>query len=453
MKSTSLKARFSPVLATLILTLAIGVWAEPTRSIRVEAYPPETTIRFFTPTSPPEGDLVPNNQEFLLGGQFLSLKARFSAPGFEERTEEVVLTDLSSTKPNYWVHQTRLIPATPVTILRTQWDLNPWPLYGAALGGILFGGGLLYGSNRRRQSERKRHQEALAAAAALAQAPEPNQEQFPADLTGRDIDSYQVVKRIGSGAFSVVYQAKHKDWGDLVALKLLNLGDTDSDSTARFRREIAIGRELEHPNVVRMHAFGSVHKFPYIVSEYIPGETLEEVLQRGKLDPRKAVEFTEQLVSGVAYAHAKGVAHRDLKPANIFISETGRLKILDFGMAKFLNSEQKLTKTGQALGTPLYMSPEQIRTKFGPASDYYAIGVILFEMLTGRTPFTGDNALEVLSAHAFKAPPRADHVDPQVPKELADIVESLLIKDMAERLSDPERILQALQDYVGAHKP
>lgn len=435
------------LLVTTLLALTQSAFAQPSRSLRIEAYPPETTIRIFTPKSPPEGDLVPNNQDFLLGGRFLSMKARFTAPGFEVRTEDIVLTELSAVKPNHWLHKTSLTPSTPMAILRTQWDLNPWPLYGLVVLVLSAGGGFAFWSHRQRREERQKHREALEAAVSQSRQNDEEFDPIRTDLTGRDIDSYQVLKKLGKGANSVVYQASHKEWGDLVALKVLNFGETDEASLARLRREIAIGRELEHPNVVRMHAFGTLYKYPYIVSEYVPGETLEQVLERGKLDPVRAAELTEQLVSGVSYAHGKGVAHRDLKPANLFVSESDRLKILDFGMAKFINSEQKLTQTGQALGTPLYMSPEQIRTKFGPESDYYAIGVILFEMLVGRPPFQGVSTMEVLSSHAYRKPPRACDIDPEVPEPLAALVDQLLIKDPAKRLSNARNIIEELQNF------
>lgn len=439
--------RRSLILAVTWVALAQGVLGEPSRSLRIEAYPPETTIRIFTPKSPPEGDLVPNNQDFLLSGRYLSLKARFTAPGFEVRTEDIVLTELSAVKANYWLHKTSLTPSAPMAILRTQWDLNPWPLYGLVLTVLSVAGGIAIWVHRQRRAERRRHEEALEAAVSQAR---PREEEFDlnrTDLSGREIEAYQIIKKLGTGAYSVVYQARHKEWNDLVAVKILDFSEADQESLARLRREIAIGRDLEHPNVVRMHAFGTLYEHPYIVSEYVPGQTLEQILRQGKLDPVRAGKLTEQLVSGVAYAHGKGVVHRDLKPANLFVGEDDQLKILDFGMAKFINSEHKLTRTGQALGTPLYMSPEQIRTKFGPESDYYSIGVILFEMLVGRPPFMGGGTMEVLSAHVYRKPPRASSADPEVPEVLSELIDRLLVKDPAKRLSNAGEIIKELQHF------
>lgn len=436
------------VLITLAaLAVQASVLAQPTRTLRIEAYPPETTIHIFTPKSPPEGDLAPNNQEFPLKGRFLSMQVRLSAPGYESKTEEVLLTDVRAVKPYYWVHRTSLTPSSPTAILRTQWDLNPLPIY-LGLGGLftLVAAGA-YVSSKRRARERAEHEHALAAAASqilrLAELTDP----VHTNLVGREVDGFRILERLGDGAYSVVYKAQNIEHGDLVALKLLKLGEADEESLARLRREIAIGRNLDHPNVVRMYAFGTIQNSPYIVSEYVPGDTLESVLRQGKMDPMAASLLYEQLINGIAYAHEQGVVHRDLKPANLFIGENQDLKILDFGMARLLNCEQKITQTGQALGTPLYMSPEQVRTKFGPESDYYAAGVILFEMLTGRPPFTGSNTMEILSAHAFRRPPLATEVDLTVPETLSELADRLLIKSPKQRLSDPHEILAILERF------
>lgn len=429
------------------LFLQAGVLAQPTRTLKIEAYPPETTIHIFTPKSPPEGDLAPNNQEFPLKGRFLSLQVRLTAPGYQSKTEEVLLTDVRAVKPQYWVHQTRLTPSSPTAILRTQWDLNPVPIY-LGLGGLftLLAGGA-YLSARRRALEKAEHQHALAAAASqilkLAELTDP----VHTNLVGQEVDGFRILERLGDGAYSVVYKAQNIQHGDLVALKLLKLGQADEESLARLRREIAIGRDLDHPNVVRMYAFGTIQNSPYIVSEYVPGETLESVLRKGKIEPMAVSLLFEQLINGMAYAHQQGVVHRDLKPANLFIGEQQDLKILDFGMARLLHCEQKITQTGQALGTPLYMSPEQVRTKFGPESDYYAAGVILFEMLTGRPPFSGTNTMEILSAHAFRRPPLAADIDTRVPAMLSELADRMLIKSPKQRLSDPLEVLAILERF------
>ena len=233
-----------------------------------------------------------------------------------------------------------------------------------------------------------------------------------------------------------------------MALKLLKQESKDPEMLARTKREIEIGLELKHPNIVKMFAFGTYHGSPYLVTEFVPGRPLDKVLEEeGPFTLARACHIIEQLALGLEHAHSKGVVHRDLKPGNLFLTADDKLKILDFGLARILDSDQKLTKTGQALGTPIYMSPEQVRGRVSPASDFYALGIIFYELLIGEPPFGGESAMQILSAHAFQKPPKLSEKHPRIPEEISKLVDGLLIKRPEKRLQDPDVIIQTAAVY------
>ena len=171
---------------------------------------------------------------------------------------------------------------------------------------------------------------------------------------------------------------------------------------------MAVGRDVQHPNLVRVYGYGQRHQVPYIVMELLNGQTLEERLKQGPLSLGEALRIFIQVGEGVGFAHQHGIIHRDLKPENIMIEPDGLVRIMDFGIARHLN-QKKLTMSGAALGTPLYMSPEHVESsKVDARSDIYSLGVILFEMLAGHPPFTGESTIAMISAHLRKPPPRCD---------------------------------------------
>ena len=268
----------------------------------------------------------------------------------------------------------------------------------------------------------------------------------PTSIEGLELDNYSVGEKIGEGAFSKVYRAFHKELGEEVAIKLLNFEEADKESLARLKREIDIGATLNHPNIVQTLAFGSFGNYPYVVSEFVSGETLHQRLKSAKLEIPKALQLFAQMVDGISHAHKKNVIHRDLKPANMLVSDGEHIKILDFGLAKLLGASQKLTKTGQAMGTPVYMSPEQLRGQICRESDYYSLGCMLFEMLSGRPPFIKEQPMQILSAHAFEKPELVTKFIPNTPEQIADMIDAMLKKKPSERLADPDVILKILRE-------
>ncbi len=268
--------------------------------------------------------------------------------------------------------------------------------------------------------------------------------------TGAKLDQFTIVKAIGHGAFSDVFLAEDPS-GRRVVLKCPHesiMGDVATFD--RFRRELEISRHLQHPGIQRPIEFTSDRSRPYMIMEYIDGETLRAMLGRErKLSVEEAVDFGRQLASAMAYAHSQGVVHRDLKPENVLVTSDGKLVVTDFGVA-FMAGARRLTWRwfSTALGTPDYMSPEQIQGKRGDArTDVYAIGVMLYEMLAGRVPWEGDNALSVMSQHINAPVPPLHELNSAVPPPIDGIVRKCLRKNPDERYEDASSLLSDLDHW------
>ena len=217
------------------------------------------------------------------------------------------------------------------------------------------------------------------------------------DLTGRVVDSYRLLSRLGAGGMGEVYLAHDAKLDRPVALKFLSPDlAVDRDRLRRFHQEARAASSLNHPHIIVVHDFGEVDGRPYLVTEFIEGETLRHRLQRGPLAIRDVVDVGVQLASALAAAHARGLVHRDIKPENIMLRPDGYAKVLDFGLAKLAAATESAdparreshTQPGMVVGTPRYMSPEQMRgLDVDPRSDVWSLGVVLYEMATGRLPF------------------------------------------------------------------
>src|SRR5215831_1412838 len=228
---------------------------------------------------------------------------------------------------------------------------------------------------------------------------------------GSRLGPYEIVAPIGAGGMGEVYRAKDPRLGRDVAIKVLPLSfSADADRLRRFEQEARAAGILNHPNITAVYDIGSHDGAPYVVQELLEGETLRSVLAGGRLSQRKTIDYGLQIAHGLAAAHGKGIVHRDLKPENLFVTSDGRVKILDFGLAKLSHPEEGSqvtniptatagTEPGVVMGTLGYMSPEQIKGKPADArSDIFALGAILYEMLSGRRAFHGDSAGETMAA-------------------------------------------------------
>jgi serine/threonine-protein kinase len=264
-------------------------------------------------------------------------------------------------------------------------------------------------------------------------------------LNGR----YELEQRIGDGGMAVVYQGRDRVLGRLVAIKVLREQYVaDAAFLSRFRREAQSAAALSHPNIVNIYDVGEDAGLHYIVMEYVPGRNLKDLIRaEGALGPRRTVELGRQICAALGYAHARGLVHRDIKPQNILVTPEGLVKVADFGIAKGLH-DSHLTATGIAMGTVHYASPEQVEGKEAtPASDIYAAGVVLYEMLTGRLPFEGETPVSIALKHINETPLRLRAYNPQVPAGLETIVLTALAKAPADRFPTAEALGQALADY------
>jgi serine/threonine-protein kinase len=260
-------------------------------------------------------------------------------------------------------------------------------------------------------------------------------------LSGR----YRLESRIGSGGMSTVYRAQDETLERFVAIKLMNREvATDSDQLERFRREARAVARLSHPNIVHVIDAGEDESRPYIVFEYIDGETLKERIQRlGRLEIPEAVAYCVEIARALGAAHANHVVHRDVKPQNVLIDHEGTAKVTDFGIARTLE-EDGLTADGRVLGTTDYVSPEQaLGHHVTGQSDLYSLGIVLYEMLTGELPYRGENQVAVAMQHVRESVPDVRKLRPDVSAALAAVIERATAKELRERFaSDAEMIAE-----------
>jgi serine/threonine protein kinase len=253
---------------------------------------------------------------------------------------------------------------------------------------------------------------------------------------GEKLGSFRIESVVGSGAMGVVYRGTNEKTGRTVAVKVVGTEFAQGGKIRdRFEREAEILQQFRHPGIVRFLAVGRFRGTSYIAMEFVPGGTLEQTIQdRGNLPWREVVDLGIQICDALQYAHEHGVVHRDLKPSNLMVTEDGKIKLTDFGIAKDLDATA-LTATGRTLGTAAYMAPEQI--KGTPAvshkTDLYAFGVVLYQMLTGKPPFEGNTPVVLMHNHLNEPAPRPSAKVHEIPKALDELVVTLMAKAPADR--------------------
>jgi len=254
--------------------------------------------------------------------------------------------------------------------------------------------------------------------------------------TVRYFGDYELLGEVARGGMGVVYRARHVKLNRTAALKMvLGAARADSKEIIRFLAEAEAVAAVRHPHVVGVYEFGDADGRPFLALEFCPGGTLAERLKAGRLAPRAAAELVRKVAGGVAAAHALGIVHRDLKPGNVLFDESEEPKVSDFGLAK-RGAGAELTQSQAVLGTPAYMSPEQAKgdTKFvGPQADVWALGVILYECLTGERPFADPDQRRVLFLVATEEPQRPRKIDPSIPRDLETVCLKCLEKDPGDR--------------------
>jgi serine/threonine protein kinase len=269
-------------------------------------------------------------------------------------------------------------------------------------------------------------------------------------MTSGTIGRYEILAELGKGAMGVVYRANDPMLSRTVAIKTINMSSDPQEVAeyeARFYQEAKAAGGLNHPNIVTIHDIGKSGNVVYMAMEYLEGEELRTLMKAGEpLPVARAVEIAAQVAEGLAYAHQHGVVHRDVKPANIMILHSGPAKITDFGIARMRTAEVR-TQTGVVLGSPRYMSPEQVAGKRAePRSDIFSLGVIFYEMLTGKPAFTGDDITSVMYQILNVVPPAPSTINPGVPQVVDFIVAKALAKTPEDRYQDAAELARDLHE-------
>ncbi len=255
---------------------------------------------------------------------------------------------------------------------------------------------------------------------------------------------YDLLDKLGSGGMGIVYKARDRETGEIIALKVLKSTLTDDPTLMeRFRNELRLARRITHHNVCRIYDFNRVDDSAFISMEFVDGSSLRELLNPGKLEVPKVLDIARQICAGLGEAHSQGIIHRDLKPENVMLDRFGDVKLMDFGIARSLDTRS--TATGSFLGTPAYMAPEQAEGK--PAdrrSDIYSLGLVLYEMCTGQAAFSGDTPLAVALKQIRETPPSPRNLQPGLPAQVEYIILKCLCKDPAKRFQGVEEVEAAL---------
>lgn len=264
---------------------------------------------------------------------------------------------------------------------------------------------------------------------------------------------YKVEKILGEGGMGAVYKAQDLHLKRTVALKLIRAGLSDNPMIVeRFRQELLLASKVSHKNVLRIHDLGEHAGQQFISMAYVEGEDLHQLLVReGRLPLKRALSLARQLCAALEAAHGEGVVHRDLKPQNILLDGTDHVYVSDFGLAKSLEDDVTgMTRSGETLGTPRYMAPEQVQSSsVDHRADLYALGVILYEMLTGDVPFGGSSAFQVMYRTVHEQPKDPQTLNPEIPDWLNGLILKCLEKDPANRYQSASAVLADLEAAIG----
>jgi serine/threonine protein kinase len=273
------------------------------------------------------------------------------------------------------------------------------------------------------------------------------------DLVGHTLGQYQVTGQIGKGGMSTVYQAIQTSMKRTVAIKVLPRTLTHEEKfLERFYREVEIVSSLQHPHILPVYDFGEYDGMPYIVMAYMSTGTLSDLISKGAIPPDETLRLVRQMAEALDYAHRKGVIHRDFKPGNVLLDEQNNTYLTDFGLAKLSESSGQLTGTG-ILGTPFYMAPEQAEPgALTPSADVYALGITLFQMLTGNVPFEAATPLGVLMAHMNQPVPDIRRIKPELPDDVQDVIDRSMAKSPQTRYATPGALATALGYALAVNK-
>ena len=279
------------------------------------------------------------------------------------------------------------------------------------------------------------------------------------NLLGKTVDRYHILNKLPEGGMGVVYGAFDNRLERSVAIKFIRtdkIAPSDLDHLLkRFEREAKVLARFDHANIVTIYDYGEFQEQPYLVMQYLSGGSLKDLIGQ-KMSWHKALQIASEIAAGLAYAHQAGVLHRDIKPGNILLTQEGKVKITDFGIARLLESgdSTQLTATGIGIGTPDYMSPEQcMGLEANPQSDVYALGVVLYELITGNKPFTADTPMAVMIKQVHDPLPDPRTYVPDLPEALNELLLKALAKDPAHRFKDMHSFELAIQELLALDLP
>src|ERR1700722_5555383 len=271
---------------------------------------------------------------------------------------------------------------------------------------------------------------------------------FDVPETGSQIDSFRIDAPIAKSGMPSISRAPDTRDGRIVALKIPH-PDMEADPilSDRFKRESDIGERLNHPNVMRVFD-GEKHSLIYMIMEWCPGRLLRQILDEGRLPQDRAIRIAIEILKALDYIHSNGVVHRDLKPENIMVDPEDHIKLIDFGIAGAEGSRRlTFARITQAMGTPDYISPEQVKSKRGDArSDLYAVGVMLYEMLTGQVPFRGPNPFAIMNDRLLNNPIPPREINPEISPQLQEIIYRAIERNPANRYASAREFAKDLQN-------
>jgi serine/threonine protein kinase len=265
------------------------------------------------------------------------------------------------------------------------------------------------------------------------------------ELTGQIFGGCRIIKKIGEGGMGVVYLAHHLALNKNVAIKILPPSFArEEERVKRFIREARSAAQLEHSNIIQIYNIAKHDDFYFIIMQYVEGESLAVKIRReGKINLQEALKITSNIASALSIAHHKGIVHRDIKPENIMITRNGEIKLMDFGLVRVLDVASQLSQSGDILGTPYYLSPEQARGgKVDGRADIYALGVTLFYMLTGKRPFDGDSTVSIILKHINEKPPPIRNFNPEITENISCLINKMLEKEVTNRYQSAEELIK-----------
>jgi predicted Ser/Thr protein kinase/tetratricopeptide (TPR) repeat protein len=270
-------------------------------------------------------------------------------------------------------------------------------------------------------------------------------------VDGENVGPYRIITQLGQGGMATVFKAYHPALDRYVAIKVLHPAFMeDPGFLARFQREAKVVASLDHPNIVPIYDFAEHRGSPYLVMKFIEGETLKARMTRGPLTMDEGLRIIERVGAGLAYAHNKGILHRDIKPSNVLLAPDGAVYLADFGLARIAEAGESTLSSDTMLGTPQYISPEQARGEkdLDAGTDIYSFGVVLYELVVGRVPFSADTPFSIIHDHIYKPLPRPREINPRVPEDVERVLFKALAKSRADRYAKVEDLVSAFRQAV-----